>query len=75
MNIQPSITTDELGVKGIKKNEEQPFKHVMKGAFDYRTLYQVIKKPIWRHKKKLSKKWPLNFYPCEIKSSASGISF
>lgn len=52
MNIEPSITTDELGVKGIKTNEEQPFKHVMKGAFDYRTLYQVIKKPIWRHKKK-----------------------
>lgn len=51
MNIEPSITTDELGVKGIKKkHEEQPFKHVMKGAFDYRTLYQVIKKPIWRHK-------------------------
>lgn len=52
MNIEPSITTDELGVKGINKNEEQPFKHVVKGAFDYRTLYQVIKKPIWRHKKK-----------------------
>lgn len=36
MNIEPSITTDELGVKGINKNEEQPFKHVMKGAFDYK---------------------------------------